>query len=82
MTIKELIDSIGAARTALALGVSTHTVESWRTGKRRPGTRTMRKALLATYRKLPGLARVDYAEVEWEVKRQSPPALTGSEGTL
>jgi hypothetical protein len=74
MTIKELIDSIGAARTAMALGVSSHTVESWRTGRRRPGTRTMRKAILALYRKVTGATDVNYDGVDWGTKSSTSEA--------
>ena len=59
MSIRELIDRIGAARVATALEVSPDTVRSWRMGKRHPGTRTMRKALCR-------LAEgVKYSDVAW-----------------
>ena len=58
MTIRQLIDVIGAAQVATRLEVSPDTVRAWRLGRRHPGTRTMRRALCA-------LARVRYDTVEW-----------------
>lgn len=59
MTIRELIDRIGAARVATELEVSPDTVRAWRMGKRHPGSRVMRKALC----RLAG--GVKYARVQW-----------------
>ena len=59
MSIRELIDRIGAARVATKLEVSPDTVRSWRMGQRRPGTQIMRKALC----RLAG--GVDYSQVQW-----------------
>jgi transcriptional regulator with XRE-family HTH domain len=62
-SIRHLIDHIGPETVAYRLGVSASTVAAWRYGKRRPGSRTQRKALC----RLAG--GVDYGSVNWELTK-------------